>query len=207
MFAVGHLALGYLGGKATSKLLKEKLNLPLLFVASVLPDLDILFPSLTHRGPSHSPLLLTFLFIPLLVAFGKKALPYYVALLLHPFPADYLTGGTQLLWPVSQAFYGEEILITSLLGIALEWAVFLPSIALMLKTKDTTTLLKPHPFNFALMIPIMASLLPPFFRFPSPVPALLFIPHLIYLGLFTLSILIDIKTLSGRSRGRQLLGL
>ena len=194
MFAVGHLALGYLGGKATSKAVKEELNLPLLFVASVLPDLDLLLPNLVHRGPSHSPLLLTILFIPFLLAFGKKALPYYVALLLHPFPADYLTGGIQLLWPASATFYGEEILMTSLLGITLEWAVFIPSIALMLKTRDATTLLKPHIFNFALLIPIGASLLPPFFRFPSPVPSLLFIPHLIYLGLFTLSILVDIKT-------------
>ncbi len=193
MFAVGHLALGYLGGKATSRLVRDNLNLPLLFVAAVLPDLDILIPVLTHRGPSHSLLLLTLLFIPLLVAFGKKAFPHYVAMLLHPFPADYLTGGIQLFWPISSRFYGEEILMTSLLSIALEWAVFISSMALMLKTRDAVALLRPHPFNLTLLIPIMASLLPPFFRFPSPVPALLFIPHIIYLGVFTVSILVDVK--------------
>jgi len=197
MFAVGHLALGYLGGKASSKLLKEELNLPLLFVASVLPDLDILLPILTHRGPTHSPLLLSLLFVLFLLVFGRKAIPYLVALLLHPFPADYLTGGIQLLWPSNTAVYGFNVEMTSLLGIALEWAVFIPSIILMFKTGDAKTLLKPHPFNFSLLMPIAASLLPPLFGFPSPIPYLLFLPHLIYTGIFSLSIIIDIKTLSG----------
>jgi len=51
MFAIGHFALGYIFGKGTSKLAKVALNLPLLLATSVLPDVDLLFRFLTHRGP------------------------------------------------------------------------------------------------------------------------------------------------------------
>ncbi len=51
MYAVGHFALGYLTGKVAAKSLDVKINLPLLFLASVFPDIDILIPGLVHRGP------------------------------------------------------------------------------------------------------------------------------------------------------------
>jgi len=53
MFAVGHVALGYLTGKATSKLLNARINIPLLFFASNIPDIDFLL-GLEHRGTTHS---------------------------------------------------------------------------------------------------------------------------------------------------------
>ena len=54
MYLVGHVALGYLLGKAVSKLWKVDVNIPLLSIASVIVDVDILIPSLKHRGPTHS---------------------------------------------------------------------------------------------------------------------------------------------------------
>ena len=38
MFAVGHMAFGYLSSKASSSPLKTKLNIPLVLTLSILPD-------------------------------------------------------------------------------------------------------------------------------------------------------------------------
>ena len=54
MFAVGHLALGYITGKVADILLKVKSNIFLLLLVSVIPDIDILIPALEHRGPTHN---------------------------------------------------------------------------------------------------------------------------------------------------------
>ena len=40
---MGHFALGYLAGKASSRYLKVKVKLPLLLAMSILLDLDIVF--------------------------------------------------------------------------------------------------------------------------------------------------------------------
>jgi membrane-bound metal-dependent hydrolase YbcI (DUF457 family) len=49
------MALGYLTSKATAKLTKTQLNIPLILTLSIIPDADILLHGiLEHRGPAHS---------------------------------------------------------------------------------------------------------------------------------------------------------
>lgn len=194
---MGHLALGYLTGKATGKLLNLNVNIPLLFLASIIPDIDLLIPGLEHRGPTHSLILSILIFIPLFIHYGKKAIPYFIALTQHSLIGDYLTGGgIQLLWPLNSFhYYGPAIEVTSLTNISLEWIFFLTCFAVLLKTKDAWTLLQPHPSNLTLSIPLSAVLLPTFLSFPVHVPAALIILHLIYLTIFTISILIDFKAI------------
>jgi membrane-bound metal-dependent hydrolase YbcI (DUF457 family) len=195
-FAVGHLALGYISGKATSKLLNVNVNIPLLFVVSVICDIDLIIPGLQHRGLTHSLIFLSLLSLPAFVFCGKKATAYFVALILHPLLGDYLAGGgVQLLWPVSLEWYGIGIGITSLTAILMEWTFFIVSLTVMFKTKDAWTLFQQHPSNLLLSIPIVTVLLPTLLSFPLHVPLELIIPHLIYLTLFALSILIDFKAI------------
>ena len=200
MYAVGHLALGYLTGKITSKLLNVNVNLPLLFLASIIPDIDLLIPSLQHRGPTHSLILSIIVFIPIVAYYGKKATPYFIALTQHSLIGDYITGGTQLLWPLTSHMYDTGMKITSLTNILLEWCFFLTSLTLMLKIKDIWTLFQHHPSNLLLSIPIFTVLLPTFLNVPIYVPLELVIPHLTYLTLFTLSITIDLKAILLRGR-------
>jgi len=196
MYAVGHLALGYITGKATSKLLNVNVNLPLLFLASIIPDIDLLIPGLQHRGPTHSLIISILIFIPLSAYYGKKAPPYFIALTQHSLIGDYITGGAQLLWPINSTYYyGLPIEITSLTNILLEWILFLTAFTILLKTKDAQTLLQPHPSNLLLSIPTFTVLLPTLISFPQYVPPILIIPHLTYLTIFTISILIDFKAL------------
>ena len=195
MYAVGHFALGYLTGKITSKLSAVKINLPLLFLASVIPDIDLLIPGLYHRGPLHSVLLYCLLFLPIFLLYKKGAAPYFVAVIQHLILGDYLTGGTQLLWPISDGMYGLDIGIASLTNITLEWVLFVVSIMIMFKTKDLLVLFKPHSSNLILSVPVLTVLLPTVLSFPLYVPLVLLIPHLVYLTLFIISILIDLKSI------------
>jgi len=93
MYAVGHFALGYLTGKLAAKSLDVNINLPLLFLASVFPDIDILIPGLEHRGPLHSVILFCLIFLPIFAIYKKRAAPYFVAVIQHIIIGDYLIGG------------------------------------------------------------------------------------------------------------------
>ena len=194
MFAVGHLALGYILGKATSKSLNINLNIPLVLVASIIPDTDLLIPWLEHRGPTHSLILILLFFLPALALYRKKAAPYFVAAIQHSILGDHFTGeGIQLLWPLTSNWYGIDIKMMSLTNIFIEWTLFLVFLAVMFKTKDVLILFQHHFSNMLLSIPIFTVLLPTLLSFPLPVPLELIIPHLIYLVLFTFSILIDLR--------------
>jgi len=195
MYAVGHLALGYLSGKAASKTLNVHANIPLLFLASVLPDIDLLIPDLHHRGPMHSVILFCFLFLPAFILFRKRAIPYFVALIQHILIGDYLTGSTQLLWPITTNWYGLGMEIASLTNIFIEWTLFLTSTTILFKTKDARSLFQQHPSNMILSIPVLTVLLPTLLSFPTYVSPELIIPHLVYMILFTFSILADLKAI------------
>jgi len=93
MFAVGHLALGYILGKTTSKSLNVNLNIPLVLVASMVPDIDLLIPGLEHRGPTHSLILIFLLFLPAFMLYRERAAPYFVAVVQHSILGDSITGG------------------------------------------------------------------------------------------------------------------
>jgi len=194
---VGHFALGYIISKATAKITKTKLNIPLVITLSVIPDIDILIPFLEHRGPTHSIIIAFLIFIPIFTIYHKSALPYFMALIQHSLVGDFVAGGrTQLLWPVTSQTYGVELSIKSQTNITLEWIVFLTSIIIMLKAKDTVTFFQPHKSNLILVIPTFTVLLPTFLSFPLNVPAWLIPPHLAYISIFSASIIIDlIKTL------------
>jgi len=194
MFAVGHLALGYLTGKQTSKLIDVKVNISLLFLFSVLPDIDLLIPWLEHRGPTHSLIVYTVIFVPAFWFYGKQAVPFFASLAQHSLLGDLVSGnGTQLFWPAFSERYGAQMQITGASSIFLEWVAFLMSLALLWKTKEIMSLFQHHPSNLLLTIPVFAVILPSFLSFPLAVPLALIIPHLVFLTLLVLSIMTDAK--------------
>ena len=203
MFAIGHFALGYLTGKGSSKLLKTKLNLPLLLVASVIPDVDLflqmLFPDLIHRGPTHSILTLTVLMIPFFIIYRKKATPYYAALLSHSLIGDFFTGGIMLFWPFSRDFFSYGNLdVTSLPSVIAEIVLFALTSVLMLKTKELQSLLKPSKNNLVLFV-AFAAVLGPLLQIgrnsvqESSLPILLIVPSLFWLCIFAYSMFVGLR--------------
>ena len=203
MYAVGHLALGYITGKAASKFLNVKVNVPLLFLASVLPDIDLLIPWLEHRGPTHSLVLYALIFVPSFWLYGKQVMPFLVSLIQHSLLGDLLTGGgVQVLWPIASEWYGTQMTIIGTLNISLEWTLFLISMVLLWKTRDVMSLFQHHPSNLLLTVPVFAIIMPVFLSFPLAVPFELIIPHLAFLTFLVFSIITDLKQIS-RSKHRS----
>jgi hypothetical protein len=202
-FAVGHMALAYLLAKASGKLLKVNFNIPLVLVLSIIPDIDILFEPLIadiHRGPTHSIIVAILVFIPFFVLYRQKAMPYFAALASHFLIGDFLIGGQlQLLWPLSTNEFGLHELgfpyinIYNPINIALEFTLFTIALIVMLKTRDLFQFFRNNKLNLILIIPIFTVLLPTVASYPLSVPILLVLPHLFYLVLFSISVLIVVK--------------
>jgi membrane-bound metal-dependent hydrolase YbcI (DUF457 family) len=202
LFAVGHFASGYIASKLAAKVVKTRLNIPLVLMLSVIPDVDLFIPFLEHRGPSHSIIVATAFFIPLFIVYHKSAIPYFAALIQHSLLGDYIAGQTQLLWPFTLQQYGMGLCIKSAANLTLEWMLFITAFTVMWKTKDMHPLFQPHNSNLILAIPTFTVLLPTFLAFPLDVPALLLPPHLIYLAIFLISFLIDVRKVVVDALGR-----
>jgi membrane-bound metal-dependent hydrolase YbcI (DUF457 family) len=198
------MALAYLVAKASGKLLKVNFNIPLILVLSIIPDVDIILEFLLrsplHRGPTHSIIIAIFVFIPFLVLYRKKAIPYFAALASHSLIGDFFIGGQlQLLWPLSTNEFGlyelgfPYINIYNPIDIALEFALFVIALIVMLKTRDLFHFFRNSKLNLVLFIPIFTVLLPTLASYPLRVPLFLVLPHLFYLVLFSISILSVLK--------------
>jgi len=175
---------------------------------SVIPDIDILIPILEHRGPTHSIIMTFTVFIPIFAIYHKKAIPYFIALIQHSLTGDYIAGGRiQIFWPITTQYYGTGVSIKSSTNITLEWLIFLTSIIIMLKAKDTATLFQPHNSNLILSIPTFTVLLPTFLSFPLEVPAWLMPPHLAYMSVFSASIIIDLFKVLKTSNSSKIFAL
>jgi membrane-bound metal-dependent hydrolase YbcI (DUF457 family) len=215
LFAVGHMAIGYLLGKGSSKALRTKLNIPILLVLSILPDVDIIYDFFMgteiHRGPTHSIVVAALAFIPIFIIYRKKAIPYFLALISHPLIGDFFIGGKlQLFWPLSTNQYGLHELgsyyigIFSPVNIALEMTLFIIATLILYKSGDWKVFFTSNKTNLVLIIPVATVLLPSTIGYPFTASLLLTEPplalaHLFYLVLFGVAIL---KTLSYMHRKR-----
>lgn len=204
-FAVGHLALGYLTGKVSGGLLRQKINIPLILTVSIISDTDLLIPVLQHGGPTHSIILLLTIAFPAMLLWKTQTIPYLAALLTHPLLGDYLTRfntdkGIQLFFPITSTWYSAGTEAAHYIYFYSELVLFAAFLVAMVATRDITTLTKPHQSNLLLAIPLTTALLPVFFKYPIPVPPVLIIPHLILIGLLTIPILIDIRQVTHKAR-------
>jgi membrane-bound metal-dependent hydrolase YbcI (DUF457 family) len=190
MFAVGHLSLGYLFAKASARSLKVEVDLSLVFLLSLIPDIDLIVPGLVHRTVTHSIVVSIIVFLPFFVFYKARAVPYFLALVQHGLVGDFIVGaqvGVQLLWPLTLAYYGLPISMYSSVDIVLELSSFLVAGAVMLKTGDVKKLLKGRFSHLSLILPTFTVILPTLIQFPLTVPTTLVVPHIAYLVLFTLS--------------------
>lgn len=192
-------------GKTSARTLKTRLNVPLVLVLSVLPDVDIALerlqvPFVEHRHITHSVIVTLIAFVPFFLVYRKAAVPYFLALIQHALIGDFLTGQVWLLWPFGQSF-SLGIGITSPLNIGLEWSVFVLSLLIMLKTEDMRDFFRPRKWNLALAIPTFTVLLPTFLSVPLEVPVWLIPPHVILTILFSASVLVEVWHLLRRGCG------
>jgi hypothetical protein len=112
-------------------------------------------------------------------------------------------GRVQLLWPLSQNFYSNNLFnvrITDPANIALELILFAVAIAIMFKTKDLFGFFQAKRSNLILTIPILTVLLPTFAAYPLQVPLLLVAPHLFYLAIFSVAVVKEIVRITRKDR-------
>jgi membrane-bound metal-dependent hydrolase YbcI (DUF457 family) len=145
MYALGHLGLGYIIGKTSAKLLRCDVNIYALLILSLLPDGDLLLrPFLRHRGPTHSVVVASILVLPFVIAYGRTVAPYALTLVTHSLIGDAITGGAQLLWPISAQRYGIIGLhLFSVEVLVLESAIFSTALLMLLKTDGIKEVLAP----------------------------------------------------------------
>ena len=207
------MALGYILGKGSARLVKTNLNIPLALTLSVIPDIDILAEHIDglasvipHRGPIHSVLVALVVFIPIFIIYRKEALPYFIALIQHALIGDYFFGGQlEFFWPITQQKFGFPTSIQSIQNVGLELSLFAVSIIVLLATKDLYKMFQPNKSNLVLAIPTFTVLLPTFVSYPLDVPVLMITPHVIYTIIFAASIIIELWALL-RSEKRQISG-
>ncbi len=80
MYPPGHMALGYFSGFLYKKMTGKDFNLIVIWIFSLLPDLDLFIPGLVHRGPTHSVV-----FALLVLAIALFFFPEMVFLTWFPF--------------------------------------------------------------------------------------------------------------------------
>ena len=194
MFAVGHLAIGYLSAKVFQKFIRTDINLPMIFFLSLIPDIDLLIPGLVHRGATHSIIVLTLMFVPIFLFYRKNSIPYFIAITQHALVGDFFTGGIQMFWPLTSNWYGERISVLSFTNISIEWASFLLAIIVLTKTNGLRLLFKSKKSNLLLTVPSGAIFVSSIIGaraigMSERAPTELLIPHLVFLTVFTFSIM------------------
>ncbi|MBA7605819.1 hypothetical protein ES703_12954 [subsurface metagenome] len=138
MLVLGHIALGYITGKTVSKATDQNINIPVIWILSLLPDIDLLIPGLQHRGPTHSIIVAFIIFTPIFIITSWKAAPYFAALASHSLIGDYFTGKTQLFWPLSLEWleFERPIRMGSALESYIELALFAAMILILILSRD-----------------------------------------------------------------------
>jgi hypothetical protein len=108
----------------------------------------------------------------------------------------------QLLWPLSTREFGIPYFsIYSSVNIILEFTLFVVALIVMLTTRDIFCFFRNNKLNLTLAVPIFTVLLPTFASYPLQVPTLLLLPHLFYLVLFSISVLIVLSKILKRRSG------
>lgn len=182
--------------------MRTTLNIPLALTLSILPDIDLFMePMLRHGGPTHSIVILSVLFLPVLLLWKKAGVPYLAAAASHTLVGDYLTRsvkttGVQLSFPLTSTWYSAGLEEARLVYVYSEIALLTLFLLLLFATKDAVVLTRSHTSNWVLMIPILTLALPVLTDFPLHVPVELVIPHLALIVLLMLPILTDVKHLT-----------
>ena len=141
MYLLGHVALGYFAARTVRRITHENSSIPLIWLVSLLPDVDLLISGLQHRGPTHSIIIALLLFTPILIIL-KRGLAYLAALATHTVIGDYFTSyGCQLLWPINTAWMKAPIplLLRGINEIYLELILFGSMIVIMFLSREAAS--------------------------------------------------------------------
>jgi hypothetical protein len=108
MLFAGHMILAYFINQALKKKVSLCFSLPLLFSASILPDLDFLFsPIVPHHTLTHSLTFWSLICLSLIIIKRRIAIPYVIAILSHFLIGDIITGNPTIFYGLSNQTFGN----------------------------------------------------------------------------------------------------
>ena len=179
MLAVGHLSVAYLVTRGLKRFGWPSMSIPLVWVFSILPDLDLLMPGVRHMGPTHSIIFAIAVFLPLFLYKGREVVPYFLAYASHIL-GDMITNiGVWLLWPLSRRRFGVFTPYTYRPNFSanLELVLFGLFVLVFVITRDYEDGLYSSGTKLLSLIPFSTLLVP--LVFSVPVPMRLILPHII----------------------------
>ncbi len=163
MFLVGHSVWGYILASLTARALRfahnsYRFNPYIAMILAVIPDIDIMLYDLgiRHRSITHSILFWLVLFVPFLIVYRKRSLPYLVAVIQHIMVGDIIVGKTRILWPLGYEL-GLGYSITSSVNITIE----MMGIAIMLVLARSDGMLavrRSNIFSIVIIVLVLGSL-------------------------------------------------
>lgn len=124
MLLLGHACWAYVTGRLAGYGVGTRPNLYLLLFVGMIPDFDLVLGifGVPHRTFTHSVLVWTIVFIPLLAKYKTRAIPYFVAVVQHILLGDLIVGRTSIFWPFVEPRLGLALPILSPVNLALEAA-------------------------------------------------------------------------------------
>jgi hypothetical protein len=202
LFFLGHMAWAYVWAVAFAGKGWKKLFVPAVFVLAVLPDLDLFLWDfgVEHHTFMHSLFFWLVLFMPFLVIYRLKVIPYFVAVVQHFAFGDFLVGEVMLFWPFSFSYFGLNTAMMSVFDVGLEVGGLLLALGVMYFNGDLRRLLSMEKGNVWMFFPflaLVASML--FFAVDLPILPLVYhigqsrlfagivLGHLVLVGLLAVS--------------------
>ena len=108
MLFAGHMILAYFLNQILKRKWHFTYSLPLLFCASILPDLDFIFgPVIPHHTLTHSLTFWSALCLILILIKRLNGLPYVIAILSHFLIGDIITGNPTIFYGLSNQTFGN----------------------------------------------------------------------------------------------------
>ena len=219
MFFLGHMSWAYVFAVAFAGRRGGKLFIPVILMLGVLPDVDLFLEGfgVGHRTFFHSIFFWVMLFVPALVIFRWKVVPYLVAVLQHFTFGDLFVAGVMLFWPFSSSFFGFDNAMLSVFDVALEIVGLLLAFGVMYFNGDLKRLVSVRLDNVFMLVPLLAltlsmlsfavhwSLIPLItYIWSSPIHTIIVIAHLILATFLAISSFQGLRKLQFRNLNNRL---
>ncbi len=174
MFLVGHSVWGYILASLTARALRldsahnsYRFNPYIAMILAMIPDMDIMLYDLgvRHRSITHSILFWLVLFIPFLIVYRKRSLPYLVAVMQHIMVGDIIVGKTRIVWPLGYEL-GLGYSITSSVNITIE-IIGIVIMLVLARSDGMLAVRRSNIFSIVIIILVLGSLL--YLLIPLPI--------------------------------------
>ena len=193
MFFLGHMTWAYVWAVVFAGRRGGKLFVPAVLMLGVLPDVDLFLGGfgVGHHMFFHSLFFWVVMFVPALVIFRGKVVPYLVAVVQHFAFGDFVVGAVMLFWPFSISYFGFSAAMMSVFDVALEITGLLLAVGVMYFNGDLRRLLSVEKSNVLMVFPLLA-LVSSMLFFAVDVPIIPLVAHLLVSPVFAAIVLAHI---------------